>query len=79
MDPRLHIGKKVKFTISRAPFQSQLGFTGGDKTTTNVLKCSKIDAENVTSDLQNDNSTDTEWIHQIILWLSQIVVTSLSE
>ena len=53
-----HIGKKVKFTISRAPNQSQLGFTGGDKTIANMVKCSKIDAENVGSDLQNESSTD---------------------
>ena len=52
-----HIGKKVKFTVSRAPNQSQLGFAGGDETITNMLKCSKIDAENVGSDLQNDSST----------------------
>ena len=39
-----HMGKRVKFTVSRAPNQSQLGFTGGD--------------EDVGSDLQNDNSTD---------------------
>ena len=54
-----HIGKKVKFTVSRAANQSQLGFTGGDETITNMLKCSKIDAESVGSDLQNDSSTDT--------------------
>lgn len=53
-----HVGKKVKFTLSRAPNQSQLGFTGGDETITNMLKCSKIDAENVGSDLQNDSRTD---------------------
>ncbi|KAL9983000.1 hypothetical protein ACROYT_G005120 [Oculina patagonica] len=53
-----HIGKKVKFTVPRAPNQSQLGFTGGDETITNMLKCSKIDAENVGSDLQNDSSSD---------------------
>ena len=52
-----HIGKRVKFTVSRAPNQSQLGFTGGDETI-NMLKYSKIDAEDVGSDLQNDNSTD---------------------
>ena len=52
-----HIGKRVKFTVSRAPNQSQLGFTGGDETI-NILKYSKIDAEDVGSDLQNDNSTD---------------------
>ena len=52
-----HIGNKVKFTVSRAPNQSQLGFTGGDKTI-NMLKCSKIDAEDVGSDLQNESSTD---------------------
>ena len=45
--------------MSRAANQSQLGFTGGDETITNILKCSKIDAENVGSDLQNDSSTDT--------------------
>ena len=39
------------------PNQSQLGFTGGDETT-NMLKCSKISAEDVGSDLQNDSSTD---------------------
>ena len=39
-----HIGKSVKFTVSRAPNQSQLGFTGGDETI-NMLKYSKIDAE----------------------------------
>ena len=44
-----HRGKRIKFTISRAPNQSQLGLTGGDKTITNMLKCSKIDAENVAS------------------------------
>ena len=49
-----HIGKKVKFTICRTPNQSQLHFTGGDETITNMVKCSKIDAENVASDLQND-------------------------
>ena len=32
-----HIGKKVKFTISRAPNQSQLGFTDGDETITNMV------------------------------------------
>ena len=53
-----HVGKKVKFTLSRAPNQSQLGFTGGDETITNMLKCSKIDAENVGSDLQNNSHTD---------------------
>ena len=53
-----HVGKKVKFIISRAPDQSQLGFTGGDETITNMVKCSKVDAENVGSDLQNDSSTD---------------------
>ena len=53
-----HIGKKVKFTISRAPNQSQLGFTGGDETITNMVKCSKIDAEDVGSDLQNDSRID---------------------
>ena len=52
-----HIGKRVKFTVSRAPNQSQLGFTSGDETI-NMLKYSKIDAEDVGSDLQNDNSTD---------------------
>ena len=52
-----HIGKRVKFTVSRAPNQSQLGFTGGDETI-NMLKYSKIDAEDVGSDLQNDSSTD---------------------
>ena len=52
-----HVGKKVKFTVSRAPNQTQLGFTGGDETITNMLKCSKIDAENVGSDLQNDSNT----------------------
>ena len=52
-----HIGKSVKFTVSRAPNQSQLGFTGGDETI-NMLKCSKIDAEDIGSDLQNDSSTD---------------------
>ena len=57
-----HIGNKVKFTVSRAPNQSQLGFTGGDKTI-NMLKCSKIDAEDVGSDLQNESSTDIYWIH----------------
>ena len=51
-----HIGKRVKFTVSRAPNQSQLGFTGGDETI-NMLKYSKIDAEDG-SDLQNDSSTD---------------------
>ena len=35
-----------------------VGFTGGDETITNVLKCNKIDAENVGLDLQNDSSTD---------------------
>ena len=54
-----HIGKKVKFTVSRAANQSQLVFTGGDETITNMLKCSKIDADSVGSDLQNDSSTDT--------------------
>ena len=54
-----HIGKKVKFTVSRAANQSQLGFTGGDETITNMLKCSKINAESIGSDLQNDSSTDT--------------------
>ena len=53
-----HVGKKVKFSISRAPNQSQLGFTGGDETITNMVKCSKVDAENVGSDLQNDSNTD---------------------
>ena len=53
-----HIDKKVKFTISRAPNQSQLGFTDGDETVTKMVKCSKIDGENVDSDLQNDKSTD---------------------
>ena len=53
-----HVGKKVKFSISRGPNQSQLGFTGGDKTITNMVKCSKVDAKNVGSDLQNDSSTD---------------------
>ena len=52
-----HIGKRVKLTVSRAPNQSQLGFTGGDETI-NMLKYSKIDAEDVGSDLQNDSSTD---------------------
>lgn len=52
-----HVGKKVKFSISRSPNQSQLGFTGGDETIT-MVKCSKVDAENVGSDLQNDSSTD---------------------
>ena len=54
-----HIGKKLKFIVSRAPNQSQLGFTGGDKTI-NILKCSKIDAEDVGPDLQNDSSTDID-------------------
>ena len=36
-----HKGKKVKFATSRAPNQSQLGFTGGDETITNMVKCSK--------------------------------------
>ena len=36
-----HIGKKVKFITSRWPNQSQLGFTGGDETFTNMVKCSK--------------------------------------
>ena len=54
-----HIGKKVKFSLSRAPNQLQLGFTGGDKAITNTLTCSKIYAENVASDLQNDSSTNT--------------------
>lgn len=53
-----HVGKKVKFSISRAPNQSQLGFTGGDETITNMVKCSRVDTENVGSDLQNDSSTD---------------------
>ena len=53
-----HIGKEIKCTVSRALYKSRLGFTGGDETITNVLKCSKIDAENVCSDLQNDGSTD---------------------
>ena len=53
-----HIGKKVKFSISRAQNQSQLGFTRGDETITNMVKCSKVDAENVGSDLRNDSSTD---------------------
>ena len=53
-----NIGKKVKFTISRAPNQSQLGFTGGNETITNMVKCSKIDAEDVGSDLQNDSRID---------------------
>ena len=34
-----HIHKKVKFTTSRTPNQSQLGFTGGDETITNMVKC----------------------------------------
>ena len=51
-----HIGKKVKFTFSCAPNQSQLGFTGGNETI--KMLYSKIDAENVGSGLQNDRSTD---------------------
>ena len=51
-----HVGKKV--SISRAPNQSQLGFTGGDETITNMVKCSRVDTENVGSDLQNDSRTD---------------------
>ena len=43
-----HIGKKVKFTISRVPNQLQLGFTGGDETITNMVKCSKIGKLNET-------------------------------
>ena len=39
-----HVGKKAKFTFSRAPNQSQLGFTVGDETMTNMVKCSEIDA-----------------------------------
>lgn len=54
-----HIGKKLKFTVSRTPNQSQLGFSGGDKTI-NILKCSKIDHEDIGSDLQNDSSTDID-------------------
>ena len=53
-----HTGKKVKFTISRAPNQSELRFTGGDETITNTVKCSKIDVENAGTDLQNESSTD---------------------
>ena len=52
-----HVGKKVQLSISRAPNQSQLGFTGGDETITKMVKCSKVDAENVGSNLQNDSST----------------------
>ena len=36
-----HIRKKVKFTTSRAPNQSRLGFSGGDDTITSMVKCSK--------------------------------------
>ena len=53
-----HVDKKVKFSISRTQNQSQLGFTCGDETITNMVKCSKVDAENVGSDLRNDSSTD---------------------
>ena len=60
-----HIGKQVKFIISRTPNQSQLGFTSGDETITNMVKCSKIDAENVGSDLQNDGRTDIVLLHRV--------------
>ena len=33
-----HIGKKVAFTISRAPNQSQLSFTGSDETIANISR-----------------------------------------
>lgn len=74
-----HISKNVKFTFSRAPNQSQLGFTGGDKAITNMLKCSKIDAENVASNLQNDSSTDIVDSSNNALAKSEIEVISLSE
>ena len=37
-----HMGKKVKFTICRAPNQSQLRFTGGDETITNKINAVKL-------------------------------------
>lgn len=53
-----HKGKEVKFTVPRAPNQSQLGFTNSDETITSMPKCRKIDAQNVGSDLQTDSGTD---------------------
>ena len=51
----------------------------GDKTITNMLKCSKIDPENVVSDLQNDSSTDIVDSSNNTLAKSEIEVISLSE
>ena len=53
-----HKGKKVKFTVPRAPNQSQLGFTNSDEAITSMPKCRKIDAQNVGSDLQTDSGTN---------------------
>ena len=69
-----YIGKKVRFTISHAPNLSQLGFSCGDETITNMVKCSKIDTENIGLDLQNDSSTDMVLDSSdilVLLWISQ--------
>ena len=41
------------------------GFTCGDETNTNMVKCNKIETENVGSDLQNDSSTDIVLLHRV--------------
>ena len=73
------IGKKVKFTISGKPNQSPARFfSAAIKQITNMLKFSKIHAENVGSVLQNDGSTDIMDSSNNALAKSEIEVTRSS-